>query len=537
MRNRHKSKSIASTFDGLRSDYAASKASRFRRRRTGISSMGSAADYHFRSEADYLRMLEYARDMDRNDAVIGQMVDRAVNNTIQNGMVPDPQTGDKETDAILLDLFTEWANDPQQCDVSGRFNFFDQQELVFRATLVDGDILPIPTSMGGIELIESHRLRTPSNTKRNVIHGVLLDDLRRRKEYWVTKDDVDPLFGLSRVSDTRPIAAYTEDGQPNAFHVYNPKRVSQTRGVTALAPVFDVAGMFEDINFAKLVQQQIVSCFAVIRNLDLGAKRIGTEQYGDRETQALTDGAKRLIDEIAPGMELTGEPGEKIEGFSPNIPNPGAMEHFRLMLTLLGVNLGLPLVMVTMDASDTNFSGWRGAVDQARMGFKRNQRWMIDHFLKPVYRWKVRQWMDHVTGDERLARKAAELETKNLNIFKHEWTAPKWPYIQPLQDAQADALRVEKRQTSPRRQLKERGLDIDVIRSETVNDTKGWMADYVVAYDEFMGEHGDTLNKHGQAVTLQDFMNFYSGDPVKAAVITKLDGSGEEINQGELVDA
>jgi len=195
-------------------------------------------------------------------------------------------------------------------------------------------------------------------------------------------------------------------------------------------------------------------------------------------------------------MEITGNPGEQITAFSPEVPNPGAMEHFRLMLTLLGINLGLPLVMLTMDASETNFSGWRGAVDQARMGFRRNQRWLIDHFLKPVYRWKVRQWTDPATGDPRLIKMAAKLEAANIDIYAHTWTAPKWPYIQPLQDAQADAMRVEKRQTSPRRQLAERGLDIDDIRAELIEDNYWLIHDAIVAAEKIETVTGTEVDWH-----------------------------------------
>ena len=63
--------SLAGWFDGMRADYDAAKSSRFQRKRTGVSLGGSGADYHFRSEADYLRLMEYSRDLDRNDLAIG----------------------------------------------------------------------------------------------------------------------------------------------------------------------------------------------------------------------------------------------------------------------------------------------------------------------------------------------------------------------------------------------------------------------------------------------------------------------------------
>lgn len=520
---------IAQVFDGLKSDYNASKVGRFRRRRTGIAGSGSGGDYHYRNEGDFLKMMEYARDMDRNDSIVGQLVDRAVNNTVQNGMVPDPQTGDERANELLLAKFAEWANDPVQCDLAGMLTFADQQELVLRSRFVDGDIFALPNEDGPLELVEAHRCRTPSGTKRNVVHGVLLDNTRKRLEYWFTKDDIDPNYAVRLVSEIEAIPAHDAQGWPQVFHIYDPKRVSQTRGVTAFAPIFDCLGMFEDINFAKLVQQQIVSCIAFIRNRPAEAPpRSGDpESYGEQEVESLKSGAQRLIDEIAPGMEIFADEGETITGFSPQVPNSEYFTHAKQILTLIGVNLGMPLVLVTMDASDTNFSGWRGAVDQARMGFKRNQRWLIDHFLKPVYRWKVRQWTDPATGDPELVKLAAQLEAQNKDIYAHQWTTPKWPYIQPLQDAQADELRVKARQTSPRRLLQERGHDIDVIREELVEDNYWLIRDCIDAAQQLTEETGEEIHWR----TLLHVANEVDLKPgIPSAPTTTAESVGQEVS-------
>lgn len=480
--------SIGSAFTDIRADFNAATTSRFRRRRTGVAALGSGADYHYRNESEYLRMIEYARDMDRNDAIVGQMVDRAVLNTVQNGLVPDPQTGDTGVDEGLFARFQEWSTDPMLCDAMGELSFCDLQELVLRHTFVDGDICALPLDDGSLQLVEAHRLRTPSNTTRNVVHGVLLDDDRRRQEYWFTKDDIDPHVSLSRVGDIERYDAYDGQDNPLVFHVAMSKRVSQTRGVTAFAPVFDQLGMFEDITFAKLVQQQAVSCIAFIRNQERGAPVDGTStsSYGETTIETLAGGATRLIDEIAPGMEIVSGPNEKIEGFSPNVPNSEFFEHAKLTLQLIGVNLGMPLVLLMMDASDTNFSGWRGAMDQARMGFKRNQRWLCDRFCRKVWNWKVRQWIDE---DRSLLTAAARLERNGSDIYRHGWNTPRWPYIQPMQDAQADALRLEKRLTSPRRLYGERGYDHHNIVDETVEDNEYLIDKCLAARDRLLEQH------------------------------------------------
>src|SRR3989304_7245660 len=96
---------LAEHFADLKADYAAAKQSRFRRRRTGISPTGSGADYHYRNESDYLRVMEYARAMDRDDVIVGQTVDRSVANEIQDGFTLTPQTPDASANE---DLTARW---------------------------------------------------------------------------------------------------------------------------------------------------------------------------------------------------------------------------------------------------------------------------------------------------------------------------------------------------------------------------------------------------------------------------------------------
>lgn len=499
--------STAETFETLRADYAAAKSHRYRRRRTGVSALGSGADFHYRSESDYLRIMEYARDMDRNDCIVGQTIDRAVTNQVQDGMTLDTRTGDEKLDKELSARWTGWTTDADQCDLSGELAFADMEWLTMRHTLVDGDILALPQrESGALQLVEAHRLRKPSNTRRNVVHGILLDEHRRRMEYWFTKDDIDPMKTVSRVADMKQYPARDADGHRQVFHTYNPKRVTQTRGVSALAPIFDLLGMFEDIQFAKLVQQQVVSCFAIFREREIGFTFEKDTQRGERTTQTLSDGTSRTIEGAAPGMEVPGAPGEKLRMDSPNVPNPEYFPHVKLILTLVGINLGLPLAVVLLDPSETNFSGWRGAIDQARLGFRRNQRALIRRFHRPVYRWKVRQWM---AEDAALRATAAR---PGVDIFAHRFNPPTWPYIEPLKDASTDLLRLRNALISHRRRCHERGMDWDELSTEIVEDNalmirKAW-------------EKAQELNKEfpGLNVTWREVASLPTPDGVKISL-------------------
>ena len=456
-------KTLASQFEQYRADYDMSREHRMQRKRTGLAPQGGTADWHYRVSEHFYRDMEKARDMDRNDAIVGQVVDRAVDNIVQGGFALDAKTGDKKLDANLKARWLEWSGDADQCDIAGESDWNQIEHMAMRSTLVDGDIAALGLSDGALQIIEAHTIQT-TTTHENTILGITIDQFRKHVKYWIQQDPTTP---QNTKENAKPYDVRDSDGNRQIFHVYKKRRPTQTRGVTAFAPIFATAGMFEDINFAKLVQQQVVSCFAVFRQQSLTSTNEGdlptSPDYGQR-TSETDEAGTRYIDGVAPGMEIIGKPGQTLEGFSPNVPNAEFFSHVKLMLQLIGVNLGLPLCLVLMDGSETNFSGWRGAVDEARKGFKKNQSNLQKRFHEPIYKWKIRQWME---SDPVLKRAAAR---PKIDIFSHKWQPPTWQYIEPIKDAQGDVIRLQNMLTSPRRLHGEGGRDWEEISAETIED-------------------------------------------------------------------
>jgi capsid protein len=225
--------------------------------------------------------------------------------------------------------------------------------------------------------------------------------------------------------------------------------------------------MLEDINFAKLVQQQVVSCFAIFRKLAAGQSSLPSVDgiYGEGTTQQ-TESGTRQIEGVSPGMEIVGQPGEELQGFSPNVPNSEYFQQVRLMLQIIGVNFGLPLCLVLMDGSETNFSGWRGAVDEARKGFVADQQNLVRRLNRPAYRWKLAQHLAE-TKDKPLKKAYSQIGER---IFTHNWNLPTWSYIEPVADAEGDATQLRNALTSPRRLHAARGKDWEEIAEESIAD-------------------------------------------------------------------
>ena len=460
MSKRKGPRTIQSEFADIRADYDATRYSRFVRRRTGVAPMGASADYHFRTEKEYYDLIEQARDMDRNDGLVGILADRRVDNIVQSGFTLDPKTGDKELDNALWQWWEDLSTDPDQCDVTGECTWKEIERQACRSESIDGDIIITGTEDGTFQLLESHLIRTKSKTDDTFL-GVTTDAVGRRLQYHVA----DELSQFGQFGDVTPVDVRNEDGIRQVFHVFNPKRANVTRGVTQLAPVFSLSGMLEDINFAKLVQQQVVSCFAVFRKMAAGGNRLpSADGYGDAKTETTAAGSRQL-EGVSPGMEVIGQPGEELQGFSPNVPNSEYFQQVKLILQIIGVNFGLPLCLVLMDGSETNFSGWRGAVDEARKGFIADQMNLVRRLNRPAYIWRL--WYELQQKGSQFKKSFNKLQQ---GIFRHNWNLPTWSYIEPVADAQGDAEQLKNALTSPRRLHAARGKDWEEIAEESIAD-------------------------------------------------------------------
>lgn len=520
MRRRRDAANVLEQFAELKSDYNIGKASRYKTAKTGVMTLGSHADYHYRTDRAYFGAMEAAREMTRNNPLVMQGVRRFVANVIGRGFVLDADSGDAGIDEVSGYRWEEWSQHPEQCDDQQEHDFHQLEEMTLQHAIIDGDICSLPNRDGGIESQEGHRLKTPRNTKKNVIHGVELDERRRRLKYWFTNEDLNAMSVVSRVGDVTQVAARDEQGRRQVLHHYLPDRRSQTRGVTAFAPMADTADHWDDLQFAQLVGAKIQSCYTILREMDADAPTLPFQGDDDHsvETEKRPDGQTRTLNDIAPGFEVYGYRGEKLRGFTPTIPGMQFFEHSKLLLGILAVNLDLPLCVFLLDASETNYSGFRGAIDQARQRWRDIQRWYMASFHRPVYEWKVRQWAVTDPTLRAAVQRADDLRAGlgyipagEVNPFAHTWHAQELPYIQPVDDATADILQAKGLLSSPRRIAASRGIDFDDLTQEIVDDH----AQRITLAHEKAQEINEKL---GLDLTWRDILQWPMPDGVQLAV-------------------
>ena len=487
------STSFSEMFDGLRTDYTATKVDALNRERVGLAPMGASADWHIRFEWQALHFMELARDVDRNDVVVGQGINRLVSNVVQQGFPVDPQTGDNDLNQMIMDRWHAWTQSKRLCHFGQTCSWKEIQQLTLRSTIVDGDMFNLLTNKGSIDTVEGHRCRRPRNTIKNVVFGILKNDDGQPQEVWLTKENIQPMQQLNLVSGIEKYPIYDGDGNLQVLHGVMRRRFSMTRGVTALAATFKTCGLHDDIQFAELVKRQVQSCIAFLREKPLtNLSNLPSGTMGEAELRP-NEHSVRLLQQIFPGMEVEGAPGEVLKAFSPNVAGADFVSHSMLILTFIAINLDLPVSVLLLDPSLTNFSGWRGAIEQARLRWREMQAWLIENLHRPVYEWKIRSWMAENSPLGKALRKAA---MSGVNILSHIWHPPGWSYIEPLKDSQSDALMQTMMLSSPRRILGKNQLDHKRIVDETVEDNAYKIRKALTAAKAISEEFGVEVDWH-----------------------------------------
>ncbi len=449
---------------------AASPDNKFMRRRDGL---GGNGDAHIPEQALW-RIRETSRHMVLNDDLPGQMISRLADNVVQeDGFRLIPRTGDAGLDRELIDRHRAWARDPRQCDYYGDRTFAQLQWISFFETVVDGDIFGLLTNSetGAIQLVEADRCRSQGigpigGDGDQTYNGHTLDSMGRVRTYHFTKrpgGQYESAGGIPTVG----YDAYDADGFRVVCHMHDVKRISQHRGYPWLAPLMIKAGMLDDLQFATVVKAQNAATLAGFFEQDVATTGASTVRLAARDATAQATGAGAVAtgytESIRYGSNVTLPPGIKYKGHTTAIPNQEHFEHVRTVIRQMGAGLNMPLEMVLLDASQTNFSGWRGAMDQARMSFRRIQGSFMAQFHTPVHRMNVRRW-----GVEMGA--VARRKMRDGTLFEHRWQPPSWPYVNPIDDAKAAHLMVTTGQDSPRGIVAKRGGAFDDVLEETIAD-------------------------------------------------------------------
>lgn len=480
----------------VESTYASGESSRMNPAPRGIDPLGSDADYHYRSEHNYFLHVERGRAAVRNHPLVEQGINRLVSNLRLDGFILDVDSGDpafdEEVQADWLAYAGETIAGKSMCDYEGTRSFQQIARQSFFNRVADGDIIHLPLADGRLQTWESHHIRTPlqqrirgNSDQDGYVHGAEVRN-GRTVAYWITPHNF-PYYGsISRLSQAKRFPVFDQAGNKITFWMGFRHRFFQRRGISRLSAPRDAMTGFEDLNYANTKSSLRRALIAYL----MEDSATSSPDFSPGVNKRLPQSGPRYAEEMRTSnglgvetavIEQSGEPaqvikapdGKTLKGWNAAIPTQSFFDHASLMLTMLAVNLDLPLSILLLDGSKSNFHGQRFIWDQCKLRFRQIQHDEIQGLWAPTYEFRVRQKLNPQSPlyDPRWA---AAVE-RGSDPFKYVFRSRGWPYVKPLEDAMGEDLAEKRNLQSQREILAGRGIDLDQHIPQVVNDRASWI--------------------------------------------------------------
>ena len=394
---------------------------------------GGSADVHLRYDLDLLRRMGQA--FDRDNSIYAGIVNRAVENILGPGFKLEARTDDEKTNAALEAWNLECGEDPE---VRGLDEDADLEAHTLRHVMTDGDLAYLKTDTGQLQAIEAERiLGTRCTQGQKTELGVELNPLGRPLAYWIA--DYDALGYLRRGNPRRYDAA-------GVLFIAHRRRFSQTRGVPVQIPAYPMIHRLNDVCDSEAIAWQLLSRFALACYRDGGPERGFIESEEDPE-KGQPPNMDTRVQNVGEAIIFHAQGNDKLAPIARDLPGANFPESVRTFLRLVGLPFGLPLELILLDWSQTNYSSARAALEQAHRNFLRWQRFLIRNFHRPLYRWRV---------DLALAK---GIVRPRADLYKHEWITPKFPWLDVLKEAKAWGEALDRGFSTQTEILATRGLD------------------------------------------------------------------------------
>lgn len=475
---------------GPTSLYASGESGRMNPVPHGINPFGTDADYHYRLEYNYFLHVERGRLAVRNHPLVEQGINRLIANLRLGEETLDVDSGDEAVDADHQQWWHNWAGDRKQCDYEQTRDFGQIARQSFFSQIADGDIVHLPLREGSLQSWESHHVRTPwghrpTNSDRNgIIHGAEVIN-GKTTAYWITPTHLSFSQIVPRAGQAQRFPVFDAEGNKITFWLGFTHRFAQRRGISRLSAPRDAMTGFDDLNYAhiKSALRRALIAYLMKNTQQLGPGAPidgGIPQAGDRRASREEGlGLESIVIEQAgePAQVHKAPQGWDLEGWNANLPGEGFFEQSALLLTMLAVNLDLPLMFLLLDGSLVNFHGGRMTFDQAKLRFAQLQKDQIRGLYGPTYEWKTRQRLTpgSVCYDPAFARAVA----RGANPYKFKFRPHGWPYVKPLEDAAGEDLAEKSNLRSLKRILADRGIDDDEHRKEVISGRGAWARDAI----------------------------------------------------------
>lgn len=380
--------------------------------------------------------------------------------------------------------FDLWASS-KLCDIRRRNNFYDLQEILYKAYMTDGDSFALfrrgynenmPYTLR-IQAIEGNRVSNPMgqdyygitgplsvemlapNGVNKIVNGVEVDKDGAVEAYWISnKVPYDPVE-INRATNWTRIEAFGQlVGKPNVLHICHDERPEQYRGVPYLAPVLTALKQVSRYADAELVAA-IMRSFFTLFFTSTGNSSVAGDISGVLGASTYEGEGADPQEPVVNASEYHLGPGT-INALPKNIDVKsvgvdGGQATFDSFVTQfvkqISASLNIPYE-VLMKSFTSSYSASRAALLQAWEQFKLRRAWFTRDFCQPVYE----MWLVEAVATGRLEAPGFFSDPAIRFAYSNaEWYGPSMSILDPIKDVNGAALRIQYGLSTPEREAAE----------------------------------------------------------------------------------
>ena len=418
-----------------------------RKRKLGWTTPGNA-ERDFGSH-DRKKAIATARQKVEETPLIAAIHQARLDHIVGNGFRLMMRSGDRDWDREVEKLW-EFAKDT--LDIRGVRSWRRMLRCLQGRRDVDGDVGAILVGDGQskIQIIEADRICKDPDDSADT--GIDFDQYGRPVRYYVVQRDNDAK-ARGRPYDARDFIFHCNDLT---------ERAERQRGMTAYLQVFNLVSDYSDI-LEGMVQK--------VKNEAFIALKFWMQPGGDGnlfgDAQSTLSPAENGYDysrvKMVPGMNLVLGDGEQVDVLESKSPHSEFQSFEKKIISRIAAPLGMTYELVTGDYSGLNDRLARVMMEGFKKRVRPEQAELGIHASR-IFQW----WLSREIKAGTIAPPSG-LET----WWNHRWGKPGFPYINVLQEAQANSLLLEKGLTSRTKILAEQGdEDFDDLMDELAYETE-----------------------------------------------------------------
>ncbi|OGS01535.1 MAG: phage portal protein [Elusimicrobia bacterium RBG_16_66_12] len=376
------------------------------------------------------RLRARARELERNNAWAESYFNAACVNIVgPYGFRHQPRVVNNDgklAEKINKKIAVAWADWCRSVTRDGKFSLVEFSHQVVRTQRREGEAFvrphlgpdfPYGFALEAIDadLVDDGFTRGPEGGSPEVRMGVEVDVHGRPVAYYVFE-------GLYRPGGRRERVRIPAS---EIIHLYRPKRVNQTRGITEMVAVMIALRMLDGYEEAELVAARSAAAkmgFFVNRG------------ESDGESSAPDDG-KPFVMEAAPGTMEKLTKGWEFQSWDPDHPTSAFPAFQKSTLRKIASGLGVSYNALTSDLESVNYSSMRSGLLIERDTWRMLQEWYSTAFLDRIYP----LWLNAALLSGQLV-----LDSRDFRKFTAvKWGPRGWPWVDPLKDNTATALAIQ----------------------------------------------------------------------------------------------